>query len=182
MVLDPAAVYDALVTQDRLRLPELPRTHGIYALYDHAGDMRYIGITPVDPHGFHGRINNRHVTGSEGRSHKFSHAYNTGRMWRNKRDNGADAKVAKDLRSHFARRYCRATIVPVERELHALLPTFEKAVQAKAPAGQLLWLNKRGFDPYDEPVALVDSLLSELAFTSEQHAALGRQQARWSAS
>lgn len=143
--------------------------------------MRYVGITPGDPDGFYGRINKRHVAGSEGRSHKFSHAYNTGRMWRAKGDTSYDAKLAKGLRTCFARRYCRATVLPVERDLHPHLPALEVLVQAAAPSGQLLWIAKRGFDPYGEPEELVDNLLAELDFTPDQRAAVARQKSRCAA-
>ena len=179
MPLDPAVVYRALISQERQSLPSLPRTHGIYALFDHAGEMRYVGITAGDRNGFYGRINNRHVAGSESRSHKFSHAYNTGRMWRAKGGTGADAKLAKALRTLFARRYCLASVVPVEIALHADLLTLEAVVQALAPAGQLLWLNKRGFEPYGEHVDLVESLVRAQGFTMDQRAALDRQSARF---
>jgi hypothetical protein len=109
MILDPAVVLRSLITIDPVRLDALPREHGIYALHDHRGAIRYIGITEADKYGFHGRINNRHVSGSEGRSHKFSHAYNTGRMWRAKKDSRLDAMLAKHLRTrlHQARRYAK---------------------------------------------------------------------------
>lgn len=174
MILDPESIYRNLLDQERLALSALPGTHGIYALFDHAGTMRYVGITMKDRHGFHGRINNRHVAGSEARSHKFSHAYNTGRMWRARRDAGPDAMLAKGLRTRFARRYCRATVLPLEENLLARLPALETAVQAAAPTGQLLWLSKRGFEPCAEPEVLVDDLLAELRFMPEQRAAGGR--------
>lgn len=69
-----------------MRLDRLPHDRGIYTLHDHTGTIRYTGITKSVDSGFYDRIHNRHVTGSEGRSHKFSHAYNTGRMWCDKRD------------------------------------------------------------------------------------------------
>lgn len=73
-------------------------------------------VTMEDRDGFYCRIYKRHVTGSEERSHKFSHAYNTGRIWRDKRDRGTGAMTAKSLRRLFVRRHCRATflIVPPE--------------------------------------------------------------------
>lgn len=178
LVLNPETIYQNLLSRERALLTALPRTHGIYALFDHAGAMRYIGITPGDRDGFYGRINKRHVAGSEHRSHKFSHAYNTGRMWRDRRDSGPDAMLAKKLRSRFVRCYCRATVLPVDRDLHEELPALEVAVQAFAPAGQLLWQAKRGFEPYAEPEELVDRLLTALAFATEERAAVDRQKTR----
>jgi hypothetical protein len=83
----PKEGFDRLQAQSPLtarpvRLEDLPDDHGIYALRDHVGQIRYIGVTASKQVGFHNRINGRHVTGSEGRSHKFSHAYNIGRIWR----------------------------------------------------------------------------------------------------
>jgi hypothetical protein len=48
MILDPAVVLRSLATGDALRLDALPREHGIYALRDHGGAIRYIGITKAD--------------------------------------------------------------------------------------------------------------------------------------
>ena len=130
-----------------LLLGVLPREHGIDALHDHAGEMRYIGVTAKDRLGFTGRINGRHVGGSESRSHKFSHAYNTGRMWRSKKDVGPDGRLAKSVRMAFARRYCRATYVTVPAHLHEHLTRLEAAVQALAPVGQLAWGNETRVPP-----------------------------------
>ena len=172
---DPLEVYRSLRDGHPLRLGELPREHGIYALHDHKGAIRYIGITPGDPLGFYGRIHNRHAAGSEIRSHKFSHAYNTGRMYRAKKDARPDALLAKGLRAAFARRYCRATIVVVPPALLSQLRGMEKAVQALAPAGTLNWGDQRGFSAVAEPRGLVDELLDEMRFTPEQRQAIERQ-------
>lgn len=138
-ILEPSVVLRALTTRDPMRLDALPQRHGIYALHDHIGVIRYIGITKADRYGFRGRINNRHVSGSESRSHKFSHAYNAGRMWRAKKDARPDAVIAKQLRMAFIRRYCRATYVTVPSTLWGELPRLEIAVQALAPKGMLAW-------------------------------------------
>jgi hypothetical protein len=131
MILDPSATFRELSTSDPVRLHILPRDQGIYALHDHAGAIRYIGITKQDQ-GFFDRVNYKHVSGSEGRSHKFAHAYNTGRMWRSKKDHRPDAKLARLLRRTFIRRYCRATFVAVPPKLWSGLSTLETAVQAMA--------------------------------------------------
>jgi hypothetical protein len=158
-------------------LSDLPQEHGIYALHDHTGAIRYIGITKADKYGFRGRINNRHVSGSEGRSHKFSHAYNTGRMWRAKRDSRPDAASAKLLRTAFIRRHCRATFVDVPRTLWSGLLELETAVKAMAPQGMDDWGVKRDFVCLSEPKDLVDALLNELPFTFDQRVAVERQAA-----
>jgi len=177
MILDPASVFRTLATRDPVRLDEVPFEHGIYALHDHAGMIRYVGITRKDKRGFYGRINERHVGGSESRSHKFSHAYNTGRMWRAKKDNRPDALMAKALRREFARRYCRATFVTVPPTLFGELSRLEIDVQAAAPAGMLDWGSKRSFMPLSEPTELVDALLDELFYSAHDRAAVERQAA-----
>ena len=80
--MDAKNILEQLATGHKHSLPELPETHGIYALWDHDGHIRYIGCTPKKTEGFKKRINSKHVTGSVCRSHKFSEAYCTGRMWR----------------------------------------------------------------------------------------------------
>lgn len=178
-MLDAREVLSQLISREPSRLDTLPRDHGIYALHDHIGDIRYIGITKGDRNGFYGRIYSRHVSGSEGRSHKFSHAYNTGRMWREKRDKSPDAGVAKRLRTAFVRRHCHASYVIVPPALWGDLPRLELAVQAIAPDGMFAWGSKRAFDPLAEPKELVDALLDELRFAPAQRAAIERQAALW---
>jgi hypothetical protein len=180
-IFDPATVFRDLTTSDPVRLEAVPREHGIYALHDHAGAIRYVGITKNDKLGFYGRINNRHVTGSESRSHKFSHAYNTGRMWRAKKDDSPDANAAKRLRSAFVRRYCRVTFVAVSPTLFGDLSKLEIAVQAIAPARLLDWGSRRDFVSLTEPKELVDTLLDELRYSPDERAAVGRQAALYAA-
>jgi hypothetical protein len=175
--LDPVVVLQRLVTSAPVRVDALPHEHGIYALHNHAGAIRYIGITKADKYGFYGRINNRHVSGSESRSHKFSHAYNTGRLWRANKDDRPDARLAKNLRTALVRRHCRATFLSLPPALWVELPELEIAVQAIAPAGMFDWGGKRGFICLPEPTQLVDALLDELCFTPEQRAAVDRQAA-----
>ncbi|ESX80270.1 hypothetical protein X759_14140 [Mesorhizobium sp. LSHC420B00] len=178
-MLDAGQVLEQLVNGEPSRLDALPRDYGIYALHDHHGDIRYIGITKGDKNGFYGRVFSRHVSGSEGRSHKFSHAYNTGRMWREKRDNSPDAGVAKHLRTAFVRRHCHASYVIVPPAFWSDLPRLELAVQANAPDGMFAWGSKRAFDPLPEPKEMVDALLDVLRFTPAQCAAIERQAALW---
>jgi hypothetical protein len=180
-MLDPSVVLRELTSREPSQLNALPGDHGIYALHDHTGVIRYIGITTSADSGFYDRIYNRHVTGSEGRSHKFSHAYNTGRMWRAKKDQRPDARLAKRLRTEFIRRHCRATFVAVPLSFHSELPRLEIAVKALAPATMLDWGGKRGFVPLPEPTPLVDGLLDELHFSADQQASVERQAALQSA-
>lgn len=176
-MLDAKIVLEQLIGGKPSRLDALPRDHGIYALHDHFGDIRYIGITKGDKNGFYGRIYSRHVSGSEGRSHKFSHAYNTGRMWREKRDNSPDASTAKHLRAAFVRHHCRASYVIVPSAHWGDLPRLELAVQTITPDGMFAWGSKRAFDPLPEPREMVDALIDELRFTPAQRAAVERQAA-----
>ncbi|WP_234851368.1 recombinase family protein [Sinorhizobium meliloti] len=174
--LNAADILNELITRGPSRLDALPHDHGIYALHDHAGNIRYIGITKGDKYGFYGRIYSRHVSGSEGRSHKFSHAYNTGRMWRAKRDSSPDAGLAKHLRTAFVRRHCRASYVIVPPPWGDL-SQLEVAVQALAPEGMFAWGSRRAFDPLSEPNELVDAVIDDLHFTSAQRDAVERQAA-----
>jgi hypothetical protein len=151
----------------------------MYALHDHNGDIRYVGITKKDDYGFYGRIMNRHTSGSEGRSHKFSHAYNTARMFRVKKDNRPDALEAKALRNAFARKYCRASFLPIGTAFHSNLMQLEKAVQDLAPPSMMAWGNKRSFVPVAEPTELLDALMDELQYTAGQRAAVERQAVLW---
>ncbi|MET3892707.1 hypothetical protein ABIE41_003783 [Bosea sp. OAE506] len=176
MTLSPAAVLRHLTMIEPSRLDVLPNQHGIYALHDHGGDIRYIGITSSAQSGFFDRIHNRHAAGSEGRSHKFSHAYNVGRMWRAKRDDGADARLAKRLRNTFIRRHCRASFLPVDA-LPVDLRNLEAAVQSLASEDMLAWGRRRHFTAMAEPVELVDETLDELRFSREQRLAVERQAA-----
>jgi hypothetical protein len=176
MMFDAAKVFQDLRTCAPVCLGALPCEAGIYALHDHAGAIRYIGITITS--GFYDRINNRHVGGSESRSHKFSHAYNTGRMWRDKKDSCPDALAAKSLRRAFARKYCRATFIAVPKACYGALRKLEADVHAiAAPAGMLDWGDRRSFVSLPEPIKLVDALLNELHYLPDQRSAVARQAA-----
>lgn len=177
-MLDQTFVFRALLSSSPVGLNDLPRSRGIYALHDHMGTMRYIGITQSSSSNFYDRIYNRHVTGSESRSHKFSHAYNTGRMWRALKDNGPDASAAKRLRTAFVRRYCKASYLEVAAESFGELPKLELAVQALAGREMLTWCDKRGFSALPEPKGLVDALIDDLRFSSSDRATVERQARR----
>ena len=150
------------------------------------GQIRYIGVTGKNEKGFRGRIANRHVTGSEGYSHKFSHAHNSGRMWRSRKShplqNASDAKAAKDLRTAFIHKYCRATYFVIENP--GLVPSvyftslthLEAMVQALAAPQWRSWKGRK-FPPTGEPRDLVDKLLDELDWPLPDRRAVGRQAA-----
>lgn len=162
-----------LVDQNPYRLTELPLERGVYLLRDHTGKARYIGSTEGKT--FRDRINSRHVTGSEENSHKFSRAYNTGRMWRAKRDDRADARTARRVRQAFIRRYCGAAVVPMPDLSATDLADLENRLIARAPASLQSWNGRRSIRPFDEPVNLLDALLNELDASAETRAALDRQ-------
>lgn len=186
-----ADILAALCESTPRRLEGLPETFGLYALWDHAGVIRYIGCTPKATEGFRVRVGNKHVTGSEGRSHKFSHAYCTGRMWRYQRrlhpaasgseQLESDAKLAKQLRSLFIREYCRATLVEIprisEQDYFRYLTDLEAETKRLAPNGMKLWDGVR-FAAGIEPTELVDVLLRrypELEAACERQAIIYRR-------
>tara|TARA_B100000446_G_C10413167_1_gene291782 strand:- start:122 stop:706 length:585 start_codon:yes stop_codon:yes gene_type:complete len=172
--MDSKDIFRKLTSSEPKSLIGLPDSFGIYALWDHEGEIRYIGCTPKATEGFRVRVGNKHVTGSEGRSHKFSQAYCTGRMWRycKKLDpesalcaqNPDDAKLAKKLRTLFIREHCRITYVEIPN--HGLLNYFsyltslESEVQNMAPASMRKWEGV-GFSPFAEPSELVDKLMEK---------------------
>ncbi|AXI48759.1 hypothetical protein C1J03_05390 [Sulfitobacter sp. SK012] len=151
---------------------------GIYGLVDHFGDLRYIGSTASLEETFYKRIHQRHRTGSEDSSHYFSRMYNTGRMWRLRNDPSTktDGDISKKLRNAFVAEYCTAVWVPMLDSDD--IPRLEKAVIAIAPQHATAW-NNRGMGIYDEPVELVDKMLSALGFSNEEVAAIDRQNTRF---
>jgi hypothetical protein len=189
-MIDPSIVLETLTSSPPVRLHDLPSLNGIYALRDHCGEIRYIGVTGKNDKGFRGRVNNRHVTGSEGRSHKFSHAYNTGRMWRSRDGHPlqilADAVAAKTLRTQFIRRHCRATYFVIEREgldpltFFRRLQDLEALVQEAAPPPMRSWEGK-DFSPVEEPKILVDAILKDLRWSPWDRMAVDRQAALFAA-
>lgn len=182
-MINPEEVLQALQDQTPTALAELPNSHGVYALVDHAGSIRYIGVTESPKMGFRRRIFQYHVTGSEGRSHKFSQAYNTGRMWRSRSDNArqvpANAKLAKSLRTKFCRTYCKAAYFPIEASLHPneffeFLTHLEGLVQRLAPPSMRSW-EGISFQSVPEPTELVDGLISSLGLSQRELCALDAQ-------
>jgi hypothetical protein len=182
-MLDAHSVLHALSSREPVALEKLPDEHGIYALFDHTGCIRNIGVTRAAG-GFKRRINAKHVTGSEGYGHKFSHAYNTGRMWRNRTafslQNPQDADIAKKLRTAFCRRYCKAAYHPVPAigpgDYFAQLLDLETRVKYIASASMRKW-DGLHFTAEDEPQELVDMLLDELAYSLDRRQSLERQAA-----
>jgi DNA polymerase-3 subunit epsilon len=150
---------------------------GLYGLVDHLGDFRYIGSTSSTDQTFYERIHRRHRTGSEGMSHYFSQMYNTGRMWRDRKDAATkvDGDLAKKLRNEFVVDHCRAVWLPLPDT--ADIARLEAEVLALAPDHAIAW-NGRRMQTYDEPADLVDATLRRLGWGAHELAAVERQRQR----
>lgn len=158
---------------------QAPRdARGLYGLVDHHGDLRYIGSTRSTDQTFYERIHRRHRTGSEGMSHYFSAMYNTGRMWRDRKDalTKADGDIAKALRNEFVVDHCRAVwlALPDTEDIARL----EAEVLSLAPDHAIAW-NRRRMQAYDEPVDLVEDTLRRLGWGAREKAAIERQRLRF---
>lgn len=178
-MFSPAEVLDRLLTAVPRLTSEAPSdARGIYGLVDHAGWLRYIGSTSSAAESLHKRIHQRHRTGSENTSHYFSAMYNTGRMWRDRRDadTAADGKIAKALRNAFVAEHCRAVWVVLPDTVDIV--GVEVAVISLAPIDAVSW-NRRATKPYDEPVELVDRTLARPGWSGPQRAAIERQRLRF---
>lgn len=158
---------------------QAPRdARGLYGLVDHHGDLRYIGSTSSKDQTLYERIHQRHRTGSENTSHYFSAMYNTGRMWRDRKDalTKADGDIAKALRNEFVVDHCRAVWLPLpDTEDIARL---EAEVLSLAPDHAIAW-NRRRMQAYDEPVDLVEATLRRLGWSAREKAAIERQRLRF---
>lgn len=158
---------------------EAPRDRrGLYGLVDHNGKLSYIGSTSSADQTFFQRIHLRHRTGSEGMSHYFSQMYNTGRMWRDRKDhlNKADGSLAKKLRNEFVIDHCRAVWLPLPDTID--IARLEVEVLSLAPEHAIAW-NGRRMQAYDEPTALVEATLRRLGWGSQKLAAIDRQRLRF---
>ena len=153
-------------------------SRGLYGLIDHTGELRYIGSTSSSAETLYKRIHQRHRTGSENTSHYFSRMYNSGRMWRDRNDpvTKADGDIAKALRNAFVADHCQAVWVPLPDTLD--IARFEAEVLSIAPQNAVAW-NRRGMDPYAEPVDLVDATIRRLGLGQQQLAAIERQRQRF---
>ncbi|WP_167648822.1 hypothetical protein [Mameliella alba] len=174
---------EAIITLHGLPLNQLvniPKEKGIYALADHELRFRYIGST--EGKDFRDRIQNRHITGTESNSHKFSWAYNVGRMYRGPKSSDkevmADRHAAKQLRNAFIRKYCRAVWMPYSGN-RIEIETLERAMIEIAPLERVLWNRERiHVSPPPEPRHLVDDLISQLRLDVETRKRLERQELR----
>lgn len=169
-------VLQRLTTQEPVRLFEVTsRDAGVYALYDHEQRPAYIGLTTDLRH----RIWSNHPAG-DGNSHKFSTAYNAGRMFHCRKDSRScpnDGPVAKKLRALFAREYCGAVIYPLPGFTKHDLDPIEVALRRMAPPEATRWNDIKALDAC-EPAELVDQLLARLNWNTIQIAAIERQAER----
>ncbi|MCC5641267.1 hypothetical protein LC593_36820, partial [Nostoc sp. CHAB 5844] len=172
----PTECLVQLQAQPLTRIEELPHAFGIYALADHLGAIRYIGMASSTT--FRDRIFSRHVNGSEERSHKLACNYNIGRMWRDRKSQfhvPSDAKLAKRVRREFIRRHCGAACVPLswpKQDLRDL----EKRLLAIAPAEMTSWNRSRiRINQLPEPRNLVDSIINDMGLSEAEIEALERQ-------
>lgn len=175
----PERILSYLHETPPLPLADLPPGQGIYALYDHTGAPRYIGITTM---GLWRRIHDYHA-GGDGNSHKFSTVYNAGRMFHTRKDSRTDAvdgRISKELRRLFARAHCRAVGFEIPGKSKRELLDIESHVRRIAPPETTLWNDARAL-PASEPEALVDALLDQLGWSTDKLAAIDRQACRWGA-
>jgi hypothetical protein len=176
MTSEVAECLNRLRSQRLTRIDDLPDAIGIYALADHLGAIHYIGSTSATS--FRDRIYQRHVNGSEERSHKLACNYSIGRMYRDRKCAyyvPRDAKIAKDLRREFIRRHCLVACVPLKLSKRNI-ETLEKEVIRIAPSDLISWNGTRArVNRLPEPRELVDALIEDLQLTSDECAALERQ-------
>jgi hypothetical protein len=174
--MTPDHILEILQSMQPVRTADLPSDKiGIYGLIDHTGSLRYIGSTSAPNENFRKRVHQRHRTGSETYSHYFSKVYNCGRMWRDRltQQGSANAKIAKDLRSAFIAKNCRAVFVPLtksKREIEAL----EAATIRLAPREVVQW-NSSTTLVYPEPSELVEEMMQTLGYGPAKRAAVERQ-------
>jgi hypothetical protein len=176
MPLDLEHVLRRLMTHEPMKLSEVTsREAGVYALYDHEHRPAYIGLST----NLRRRIWNNHAA-ADGNSHKFSTAYNAGRMFHCRKNPSScptDGPVAKKLRTLFAREFCRAVIYPLPGFSKRDLDPVEAALRSMAPAQATRWNDIKALDAR-EPAELVDQLLTALNWNAVQRDAIQRQAAR----
>jgi len=174
---DPTSILSRLLESTPARLKTIPQGQGIYALYDHEGHARYIGITAKC---LNDRIFKRHVGGDDN-SHKFSTVYNAGRMFHARKAPTScprDGKIAKELRRLFVREHCRAVAIALPGLSWAELLSLEANVLAAAPADAKRWNDARVLSAID-PVDQLNAFLAAIEWPPEKHLAVDRQAERW---
>ena len=174
---DASKCLDTLMNAAPVSLSDVPTGPGIYALYDHSGRPRYIGITAKC---LNDRIFKRHAAGDDN-SHKFSTVYNAGRMFHSRKDPGtcsADGPIAKELRRLFIRSHCTAVAIPLRGYGKTQLLALEAQVCDLAPDEMTRWNSARVLET-EEPTELLDSFQMTLGWPDGKIAAVERQANRW---
>ncbi|MBW0366689.1 hypothetical protein [Ensifer adhaerens] len=180
---NPQEALELLLEENPTALPKLEGAGGLYSLTDEMGVVRYIGETGM---GFHRRIHNYHCAGDDN-SHKYSTVFNAGRLWQMssvdvspvKRavSDPADGRIAKELRSLFARSRCVARTIELPFLTKPQRKAFESAVLELAPNENTRWNDSRVLVPY-EPESL-DDFLTSLSWPSVKLEAIERQREKW---
>ncbi len=180
---NPREALELLLEETPTALPKLQGAAGLYSLADEKGVVRYIGETGM---GFHRRIHSYHCAGDDN-SHKYSTVFNAGRLWQMssvdvnpaKRavTDAADGRIAKELRSLFARSTCVARTIELPFLTKPQRQAFESAVLALAPGENTRWNDSRLLVPY-EPEGL-DDFLTSLSWPSVKLEAIERQSVKW---
>ena len=178
MTITARDALDQLLSQNLRRLDDMPDAIGLYGLGDHKGKLHYFGRT--DSNSFRDRIWNRHITGSEGNSHKLACNYSVGRLWHDPKHSStkvADGKIARRVRQALIRKYCGFVCLSLEMtksELHLL----EKGVIELARPHIADWNGTRKrVSTFEEPTELVDEIIRDLELNASQIEALERQRA-----
>ena len=175
--LDASKCLDTLMNAAPVCLADVPTGPGIYALYDHSGRPRYIGITGKC---LNDRIFKRHAAG-DGNSHKFSTVYNAGRMFHSRNHPATcitDGPIAKELRRLFIRSHCAAVAVPLPGYGKPQLLALEAKVCEMASDEMTRWNNARALKA-EEPAELLARFLVTLGWPDGKLAAVERQALRW---
>jgi hypothetical protein len=167
-----------LVSQPLRRLDDMPDAIGLYGLADHEDKLHYFGMTDSDS--FKDRIWNRHITGSEERSHKLACNYSVGRLWHDRKHPGTnkhDGAIARRVRQAFIRKHCGFVCLPLKMTKGDLYK-LEKGVIDLAWPHVADWnKTRKRVATFEEPTELVDEIIHELQLDVSEIAALERQSA-----
>jgi hypothetical protein len=179
----PKEAFVMLMDQTPVKLADLVGGGGLYALEDECGVVRYIGETGSP---FLDRIYNRHCAGDDN-SHKYSTAFNAGRLWgmssvdinpvKRKVSDGSDGKTSKELRTLFTRLRCRARVIDLPHLTKPQRKALEAGVLAIAPEENKRWNDKRLLAAY-EPHGL-DEFIAAISWPANRVDAVGRQRDKW---
>jgi hypothetical protein len=155
-------------------LNQLPEVQGLYALRNHCGFLRYIGITSMT---IKKRVHQYHVAG-DGNSHEFSSAYNCGYFWSDRHipeSQTAEASIAKKARREFCRQTCSAIGIALPDASWNSLLTIEESLIRHFEA-RLHWNRVKGI-----PLEPTDDAIKQFITQrpAEERARLERQNEEW---